>query len=237
MHQHGWALLQQGAECGIDEWSAVTAIPPRLARFRLLQSRKDVSQLSRRIAAALLLLVACGESPSSAHAPSGSSVAAFQFPDLLVPVIDGDLSDWAVVGEAYVINTNTFVDLVNSVAVDTVDFSVVAMVGWNRSLNRMYVAARVVDDIHQIDRPSGSAGSRIFQDDAMEIFIDADHSGGQYANFAELSAEEQLLKNGASASHFVLAGPPPDDDFFVNFSARRLVLTGRRTLHDGRDRL
>ena len=51
------------------------------------------------------------------------------------------------------------------------------------------------------------------------MFIDADHSGGQYANFSELSSDEQLQRNGADANHFVLAGPPPDEDFFVNFSA------------------
>jgi hypothetical protein len=53
----------------------------------------------------------------------------------------------------------------------------------------------------------------------MELFIDADHSGGQYANFTELGPEEQLQRNGAEANHFVLAGPPPDNDIFDNFSA------------------
>jgi hypothetical protein len=53
----------------------------------------------------------------------------------------------------------------------------------------------------------------------MELFIDADHSGGRYANFTELSPDEQLQRNGAEANHFVLAGPPPDEDFFVNFSS------------------
>ena len=40
-----------------------------------------------------------------------------------------------------------------------------------------------------------------------------------YANFSELSTEELLKRNGADANHFVLAGPPPDEDFFVNFTA------------------
>ncbi|MFA6108620.1 MAG: hypothetical protein WDA75_07620, partial [Candidatus Latescibacterota bacterium] len=75
------------------------------------------------------------------------------------------------------------------------------------------------ENIHQVDRPAGSAALRIFQDDALEVFLDADHSGGQYANFAELSPAEQLLRNGTEANHFVIAGPPPDDVYFVGFSA------------------
>lgn len=160
-------------------------------------------------------------SPAIGHQPEGEIYKAFQFPDLLLPSIDGDLSDWALVDDSYVIRTDHLQNLIGSeVGVsDSVDFSVRLMVGWNKTANRLYIAAQVRDDIHQIDRPAGSAAVRIFQDDAMELFIDADHSGGQYANFTELSPDEQLQRNGAEANHFVLAGPPPDEDFFVNFSA------------------
>jgi len=167
----------------------------------------------------LLFLAFANGAPATAHTPAGHSVSAFQFPDLLVPTVDGDLSDWDIVSNEYAIHTDLFVDLVKGASVDSDDLSVRLMVGWNQTLNRIFVAARVVDDIHQVDRPAGTASTRIFQDDDMEVFIDADHSGGQYANFAELSPEEQLRMNGASANHFVLAGPPPDGDFFVNFSA------------------
>lgn len=151
----------------------------------------------------------------------GEVFKAFQFPDHLVPVIDGDLSDWSVVDDSYLIPTERFTDLVNGADPkrDPADFSVRLMVGWNKSADQLFVAARVVDDVHQIDRAAGTAAVQIFMDDAMEVFLDADHSGGQYADFADLSPEEQLQKNGAEASHFVIAGPPPDADFFVNFSA------------------
>ncbi len=160
-------------------------------------------------------------SPAIGHQPEGEIYKAFQFSNLLVPSIDGDLSDWALVDDSYVIETDHLQNLISSEVrmSDSDDFSVRLMVGWNKTANRLYIAAQVRDDIHQIDRPVGSAALRIFQDDAMELFIDADHSGGQYANFTELSPEEQLQRNGAEANHFVLAGPPPDDDFFINFSA------------------
>ena len=159
--------------------------------------------------------------PAFGHQPEGEVFKAFQFPDHLSPTIDGDLGDWDIVGDPYIIRSSQLYDLVSSEVglVDADDFSGRLMVGWNKTANKLYVAAQIRDDIHQIDRPAGSAGSLIFLDDAMELFVDADHSGGQYANFTGLTAEDQLRKNGAAANHFVLAGPSPDEDFFINFSA------------------
>jgi hypothetical protein len=155
------------------------------------------------------------------HLPKGEPIRAFQFPDELVPTIDGDLSDWDIVGATYLLDQDDFSDLVSGEGAerDLKDFALQAKVGWNASRNQLYISARIVDDRHQIDRPAGSAGLLIFQDDDMEVFLDADHSGGQYADFSDLSSEEQLLQNGASASHFIMAAPPPDGEFFVNFSA------------------
>ncbi len=170
---------------------------------------------------ALVLQIAVGSAkPVLGHYPEGVAYRAFQFPDHLVPVIDGDLRDWEIVGNSYAILTSQFHDLISPEveASDSDDFAARLMVGWNKSENRLYIAAQVRDDIHQIDRSAGSA-MVLFQDDAIELFIDADHSGGQFANFTELSHEEQRRRNGAKANHFVLAGPSPDKDFFVNFSA------------------
>ena len=168
---------------------------------------------------AVCLLFVGFNSLAHGHLPDGKIYRAFQFPDHLTPVVDGDLNDWALVDESYVIFTESFRDLVNEEEVDPGDFSVRLMIGWNKAQNKLFAAAQVVDDIHQIDRSPGTAAGQIFTDDDMEIFLDADHSGGQYANFRELSGDEQRRLNGAEANHFIIAGPPPDDDFFVNFSA------------------
>ena len=153
-----------------------------------------------------------------AHLPSGRSIPAFPFAPGTAPVIDGDLADWVAVDETYAIGTEQFQDLVSGATVDERDFAARLLVGWSESENRLYFAARVLDDIHQIDRPGGSP-VLMWQDDDMEVFVDADHSGGQFADFSELSSAEQLRRNGAEANHFVIAGPPPDGDFFLSFSA------------------
>ena len=158
-------------------------------------------------------------SDAYSHFPSGRVYKAFQFPVGMEPEIDGSLLDWSIVGEAYEIGTNQLTDLVRDAQPDLSDMSIQLWVGWSPRLNKIFLAARVYDDLHQIDRPGGSAATKIFTDDALEVFFDIDHSGGQYANFTELSAKEALSLNGATANHFVMSGPSPDDVFFVNYSA------------------
>ena len=169
---------------------------------------------------AIVLLLATGS--ATAHLPAGRSFPAFPFEPGAAPVVDGDLSDWIAVDETFVIDTEQFLDLVPDDVSDTVvneqDFSARVRIGWSESENKLYFAARVLDDIHQIDRPHGAA-TLMWQDDDMEVFVDADHSGGQFADFSDLSTAEQLRRNGTEANHFVIAGPPPDGDFFLNWSA------------------
>jgi hypothetical protein len=169
--------------------------------------------------AAVLFSVMSSAVPSWGHAPSGEIFKAFQFPSGFEPTVDGQLEDWRLVGDAYRIRSDDLHDLVGDGQIDVGDFSATLLVGWSKEQNRLYIAAEVSDDIHQVDRPAGTASTRIFLDDAMEVFVDADHSGGQFANFSELTPEEQAEVNGTEANHFVLAGPPPDEDFFVNYSA------------------
>ena len=168
---------------------------------------------------ALWLLVGapCG---AWGHLPEGVVHRAFQFPDALVPEIDGDLDDWRLVDPSYVVVTEDLFELVREgqAELDPLNFSARLMVGWNKAANQLYVAAEVRDNRHQVDRPAGEH-FRIFQDDGLTVFLDADHSGGQFANFPELSPDEQRRLNGATANHFVVSGPPPDGVFFVNYSA------------------
>ena len=155
-----------------------------------------------------------------AHQPPGGSMRAFQFPDHHAPAIDGDLTDWEIVDSDYCVSTEQLTDLVHGAASDPSDFSTTLCVGWNDAFNRLYIGAIVADDVHQIDRPEGTPPALIFQDDDLEIFVDADHSGGQFADFSDLGEDEQLRLNGTEANHFILSGPSPKNgDFFVNFSA------------------
>jgi hypothetical protein len=167
---------------------------------------------------ALGLAVVLAATAAGSHLPDGQEISAFQFSEGSDPEVDGLLADWALVGPA-TLRTEDFIDLVGGSAVDPEDLEILVWVGWSPHTNRLYIAAQVRDDNHQVDRPEGTAATRIFQDDDLEVFVDGDHSGGQYADFSDLSDSEQRQRNGAQASHFVLAGPHDDGDFFVNYSA------------------
>ncbi len=167
----------------------------------------------------ILVFLILAAVPCYAHAPEDGVFRAFKFPAGFEPQVDGQLDDWSIVGPGYRISSEDFHDLVGGAQTDADDFYVELTVGWSEDLNRLYIAAEVRDDIHQIDRLAGAAATQIFLDDAFELFLDADHSGGQFANFTELTPEEQLKINGTDANHFVLGGPPPDGEFFVGYSA------------------
>ena len=64
-----------------------------------------------RTAAAILLSFGS----TGAHLPANAAFQAFQFPDHLVPEIDGDLSDWDVVAPSYIVPSDGFSDLGESV--------------------------------------------------------------------------------------------------------------------------
>lgn len=152
-----------------------------------------------------------------AHLPPGQSVVAVHLENGFTPIIDGELDDWEAV--APTLGMSGFTDLVTGADADVIDFDLRVWIGWNDTENRLYIAAEVKDDIHQVDRPAGTASNRIFQDDDLEVFVDADHSGGQFADFSEASLDEQLARNGTEANHFVIAGPHEDGEYFVNFAA------------------
>ena len=112
---------------------------------------------------------------SMAHYPAGRLYKIYQFPDDRLPVLDGDLSDWAMVPESYIIDTSHIFDSVNgngfNVAPDDLDIQVI--VGWSNSTNRIYFMVRKYDDFHNFNRPNLA---QIQGDDIFEIVIDADHS-------------------------------------------------------------
>ncbi len=157
--------------------------------------------------------------PLAGHERAGAIWSAGEIPDHALPVIDGDLREWALLGFEGVLTEDDFVDLVHGRAPSPADLGIRLQIGWSRSTNSLYLGASVYDDVHQVDRPFGAASTRIFQDDALEVFVDADHSGGQYADFAGLEPDEALRITGTQANHFVLAGPHPDGVHFVNYSA------------------
>ncbi len=148
-----------------------------------------------------------------AHLPGGKTYRVFQFPDSLLPSMDGDLGDWQRVPEAYWIGTAALKDTEKGqgTRVDEEDLGVRVAVGWNQTHNRLYFAVEAQDDVLNIERglpPEGIWGGDIF-----EIVVDADHSGGIYNGF---SAADSTLENrwrSAQAQNYHVFFPPQSQDW------------------------
>ena len=140
------------------------------------------------------------------HYPEGVTFFAFQWPPGHEPVMDGDLSEWEIVPEKYISRTEEFHEILYHL-IDPYDFDITrSIVSWSEPQNRLYFAAEVFDDVHQIDR---DRIQDLTTDDTFEIMIDADHSGGQYSAFLVFAEEEWKEITGAQATQYGLSVPAP----------------------------
>ncbi len=118
---------------------------------------------------------------------------SFHFPDDRLPVIDGDLSDWDIVGDAYTQRTWQLIEYNRNIGrdYDTADLDVRVRTGYNVSSNRIYVAVEYHDNFHNFDRVVARHAepvhlaqqitpSTLGNDDIFELVLDADNSGGDF---------------------------------------------------------
>ena len=172
----------------------------------------------------LALSLVLGVSAAMAHEPPGVTYYAFEFPNHAIPTIDGDLSDWDMVPEAFhVTRENDFEETVvgNDTEVRLDDFNTSHILGWNNDANRLYVTADVYDDYFKRDKedPSG-----VDWDDGFDFIVDADHSGGDLWN-GDWHAEEHddqidlIFVSGQNYRYYT----PPLDGYYIFMLGRGFV--------------
>lgn len=146
-----------------------------------------------------------------AHDPTANYFAV-GFPASDLPTIDGDLSDWDVIPEAYhVTMVDAFEETRRGVGTDfdLNDLNMNLIVGWSPSNNRIYGMLWASDDYLQATKRAETA--RFNYDDEGHFCVDADHSGGPtYGAWADLSAEEQQQFEGRYAQLYSTIVPPID---------------------------
>ena len=130
-----------------------------------------------------------------AHVPADRTFLAFQWPDSAVPTIDGDLSEWAVVPEVYVVKPEDTHDALYSNVVDKADLDFRGYVGYNDASDKVLMASSVFDDLHE--RDNTDPGQCNCADDNFEFWIDGDHAGSPYV--AEYGRAEGSHRRGARA--------------------------------------
>ena len=132
------------------------------------------------------------------HAPAGELYFAVQFPDGLVPTMDGDLSDWDVVPiDPYTIRNDRLYSPVAEIQpvgrgeIDVSDINIRHIIGWNDNMNKLYVMSEVFDNVHNLDRENPSA---FWQDDAWEVEVNPDHTPTEEHNLADEPANNFSYK-------------------------------------------
>ena len=144
--------------------------------------------------------------------------AAAHDPEPLVSVyvseplaIDGDLGDWDLSRFTHVTPQSGVFDAESGTAEDSTDLSF--SFGVANDDEYLYVAVLIVDDILVLDTNEDPADkeARAWMDDAVEIFIDGDHSHSPDARDAEgveykTGGEFSIVANGAVTS--TMSGVP-----------------------------
>ena len=139
--------------------------------------------------------------PAAAIGPQGKRLEIQYIDAAKLPIIDGDLSEWAGMSASYLDQshfTSTYGEIIGPVPVS--DQKVEVWLGWNEQTNLIYLAARVTDD--DFGTTTSSDAGMVWASDDMEVYIDADNSGGAYN--ADNAQAQQYVLNPAGKQGLVL---------------------------------
>ena len=142
-------------------------------------------------------------SSSQALQRTDTEFKIFQFPHDMIPRIDGEIDDWAMVPDDYAYGTDQISDTVmgNFTNYDREDLDVSVRVGWVKGLNRLYFLYEAYDDYWNMYYGRG---------DLFEVAVDADRSGGPNIYNPQINDqwESHFLFKGVHAQNYHIFTPP-----------------------------
>lgn len=173
--------------------------------MRLRTADRGYAQALNPAVLAALVCLACilPISRVNGHQPPGVEYKIYCFPDDALPVIDGDGGDWARVPAEYSVDGSHLRDTVmgKDDRMSPDDLRVEVTVAWSPTTNRLYFLYRVWDDLHNFREDWG---------DIFEVVLDADHSGGQYHSYSDVTPEvEEKLKSTHCQNYHIFTPPGP----------------------------
>ena len=143
----------------------------------------------------------------------GVEFKIFQFPADKIPRIDGDISDWDIVPESYVIGTDQLSDTVggHGANIDRKDLDVRVKVGWVKGMNRLYFLYEAYDNYWDFARTD-------LHNDIFELVVDGDLSGGPFIkqmhpNAKLDQADAHFLFHGVHAQNYHIFTPALGKDW------------------------
>ncbi|MFC1551576.1 PKD domain-containing protein [Candidatus Latescibacterota bacterium] len=125
----------------------------------------------KKLVTIIIAVIICAQS-AAALENMDKDFKIFQFPRTMIPSIDGDTSDWDIVGDEYVYDTTLLHNTSREeVKYNPEDLDIKVRVGWVKGLNRLYFLYEAWDDCWDY------MGD---ESDIFEIVVDADLSGGPF---------------------------------------------------------
>ncbi len=120
----------------------------------------------------LTVLGASAALPARALERPETTFKVFQFPANMIPRVDGNPEDWAIVPDDYAIGTGQlWEDSGKHAKPDPKNLDVRVRVGWVKGLNRLYFLYEAYDDYWDFALPG-------LHNDTFEVVVDGDASGG-----------------------------------------------------------
>lgn len=144
--------------------------------------------------------------------PPAQIFKVFQFPANMIPRIDGNTDDWAMVPESYSIGLDQMHDDEHKHArPDPSDLDVHVKVGWVKGLNRLYFLYEAYDNYWDFADPG-------LHNDTFEIVVDGDRSGGplipQFRNNPDQDEwDAHFSMHGVQAQNYHIFTPSEGKDW------------------------
>ena len=125
----------------------------------------------------------------------------FQFPRNMIPRIDGNIDDWEIVPDDYVIGTDQLTDeKTPGREMNRKSLDVKVRVGWVRGLNRLYFCYEAYDDCWDMFYRRG---------DIFELVVDGDVSGGDIIHSPYFKGYDSYFKyQGVLGQNYHIFTPP-----------------------------
>jgi hypothetical protein len=121
---------------------------------------------------AALAFAACALPGARALDRHDITFKVFQFPRDMIPRIDGDPGDWAIVPDDYAVTSDLLIDDSGQHGrPDPKEYSSRVKVGWVKGLNRLYF-------LYEADKAYWDFAQPGLHNDTFEIVVDGDASGG-----------------------------------------------------------
>jgi hypothetical protein len=185
-----------------------------------------------------LLLAALLALPALAVERQDVIFKVFQFPQNMIPRIDGNTDDWAMVPDSYAIGMDELMDTEQGHGMnhDPKNMDVKVKVGWVKGLNRLYFLYEAYDNYWDFSRSD-------LHNDIFEVVVDGDMSGGPLvdAYHRDIWTPEAVGKSksvpdprisrsdahwaahGVHAQNYHIFTPPGDKDWAMVFGCAEYI--------------